>query len=154
MIRVEDCDPDHPDAVALILALSSRLTTITGSGGQASFDAEDVRGPGAAFLMARDGGGQAVGCGAFRPLQPGVAEIKRMYAAVAGQGVGAAVLSALETRAHGMGYREAWLETRRVNTRAVGFYVRAGYREIPAYGRYVGRPEAICLAKSLAAISA
>lgn len=153
MIRVEDCDPDHPDACPLLDALSARLADITGSSGRASFNAEDVRGAGAAFLLARDGQGAAVGCGALRPLEPGVAEIKRMYAAVAGQGVGAAVLAALEARAKALGYVEVRLETRRVNTVAVGFYRRAGYCEIPPYGRYVGRPEAVCFGKPLVVAS-
>lgn len=99
MIHIEDADPDHPAARALIAALSQRLAAITGSSGQASFDADDVRGPGAAFLLARDEQGRPIGCGALRPLQPGVAEIKRMYAAVSGQGIGSAVLAALEARA-------------------------------------------------------
>ncbi|WP_306002634.1 GNAT family N-acetyltransferase [Brevundimonas sp. C43] len=147
MIRVEDADPDHADASVLIAALSQRLAAITGSSGQASFDADDVRGPGAAFLLARDEQGRPIGCGALRPLQPGVAEIKRIYAAVSGQGIGSAVLAALEARAKSLGYEEIRLETRRVNTTAVGFYGRAGYRECPPYGRYIGCPEAICFAK-------
>lgn len=154
MILIEDADPDHPDARALIAALSQRLAAITGSSGQASFDADDVRGPGAAFLLARDEQGRAIGCGALRPLQPGVAEIKRMYAAVTGQGVGSAVLAALEAKAKSLGYGEIRLETRRVNTAAVGFYLRAGYRGIPPYGRYVGRPEAVCFAKPIGSTSA
>lgn len=154
MILIEDADPDHADAKVLIAALSQRLAAITGSSGQASFDEDDVRGTGAAFLLARDEQGRAIGCGGLRPLQPGVAEIKRMYAAVAGQGVGSVVLAALEAKAKSLGYDEIRLETRRVNTAAVGFYLRAGYREIPPYGRYVGRPEAVCFAKPIGSTSA
>lgn len=154
MILIEYPDPDHADARGLIAALSQRLAAITGSSGQASFDEDDVRGPGAAFLLARDEQGRAIGCGGLRPLQPGVAEIKRMYAGVAGQGVGSAVLAALEAKAKSLGYGEIRLETRRVNTVAVGFYLRAGYREIPPYGRYVGRPEAVCFAKPIGSTSA
>lgn len=108
-----------------------------------------MRGPGAAFLLARDKEGRAIGCGALRPLQPGVAEIRRMYAAVAGWGVGSAVLASLEAKAQSLGYDQVRLETRRLNTVVVSFYRRAGYREIQPYGRYVGRPEAICFAKQL-----
>jgi ribosomal protein S18 acetylase RimI-like enzyme len=49
-----------------------------------------------------------------------------------------------------LGYSEAWLETRRVNSRAVNFYLKHGYREIPGFGKYAGLPEAICMAKELA----
>lgn len=43
------------------------------------------------------------------------------------------------------------LETRLVNTRAVHFYERHGYSRIPNYGRYIGRPEAVCFEKTLGA---
>ena len=76
-------------------------------------------------------------------------EIKRMYAKPGTRGVGAALLAHLEREAQGFGYRELWLETRRVNLRAVGFYRAHGYIEIANYGRYVGRAEAICFGKRL-----
>ncbi len=142
-------DPAHPQAVAMQAALSETLAALTGSSGQASFDAADVRGDGAVFLLACDDGGQPQGCGALRPLQPGVAELKRMYAAPGSQGLGARLLAALEQQAQRLGYRAVWLSTRRVNQRAVQFYLRHGYREIPPYGHYVGRSATICFAKDL-----
>ncbi|MCA9916834.1 MAG: GNAT family N-acetyltransferase [Anaerolineales bacterium] len=146
-IRPED--PATPAAIALLQGLSDNLTAITGSSGRASFDPEDVRGPKSLFVLAWDERDQAVGCGSFRPLQPGIAELKRMYALPGTRGVGTAVLQYLEAEAAQMGYAELWLETRRVNLRAVGFYRSRGYKEIPNFGKYVGRPEAICLAKHL-----
>lgn len=91
----------------------------------------------------------ALGCGAYRPIQKGVAELKRMFAIPASKGVGSAVLNDLERRAKADGCRELWLETRLVNSRAVRFYERNGYRRIPNFGKYVGRPEAVCFAKTL-----
>ena len=41
------------------------------------------------------------------------------------------------------------LETRRVNSRAIAFYERSGYGRIAAYGRYIGRPDAVCFGKRL-----
>jgi GNAT superfamily N-acetyltransferase len=90
-----------------------------------------------------------VGCGAYRPLMPGVAEIKRMYAAAGTRGVGAVLLAALEQRARADGYAEARLETRRVNARAIAFYERSGYAPVAPWGRYIGRPDAVCFGKSL-----
>ncbi|HEX9173528.1 MAG TPA: hypothetical protein VF861_12785 [Telluria sp.] len=52
-------------------------------------------------------------------------------------------------RALALGYRALWLETRRVNLRAVGFYAAHGYRPVANYGKYVGRDDAVCLGKSL-----
>ena len=148
-------DPDTPDARRLLAALSQTLADITGSDGQASFDVDDVRGPRARFAVARDARGQAVGCGAFRPVPdrpPGldVAELKRMFALPGTRGVGAALLAYLEAEARRLGYQALWLETRAVNTRAVRFYLASGYVRRPNYGRYLGRDEALCFEKPLA----
>jgi GNAT superfamily N-acetyltransferase len=142
-------DPASAEAHALLESLSLTLQQITGSDGKASFDIRDVQVDGACFAIARSAEGQAVGCGAIRPLEPGVAELKRMFAVPGSRGVGAALLDFLERQAAAFGYREVWLETREVNERAVAFYERHGYRTIPNFGRYVGRPEAVCLGKHL-----
>lgn len=149
MILIEDCDPDNPEARDLMAALSARLREITGASGEASFDVADLRGPGAAFVVARAADGHAVGCGAYRPLEPNAAELKRMYAAQPGLGVGAALLAGLEVRARNEGYEALRLETRRVNLGAVRFYTRSGYAPVASYGKYIGRPDAVCLGKQL-----
>ena len=147
--RVEIADPALPEARALLAALSLTLHQITGSDGQASFDVRDVQGDRACFAIARAGDGTSLGCGAIRPLEPGIAELKRMFAVPGTRGVGSAVLGFLERQALVFGYGQVWLETRRVNERAVAFYDKHGYRPIANFGRYVGRPEAVCLGKAL-----
>lgn len=139
-------DPAHPDAAALLTELNDALARITGCDGRASFHAEDVREPGAAFLVAYRGDAP-VACGGFRPLDCGTAEVKRVYARESGTGL--PLLRALEALAAKLGYTRLVCETRRVNTRAVAFYLRAGWRETEAYGQYVGRLEAICFEKTL-----
>ncbi|WP_296942699.1 GNAT family N-acetyltransferase [uncultured Massilia sp.] len=146
MIACAAADPGGLEARALVAELDAALAAITGDSGASSFDAADVRGAGAAFLVARAADGQPCGCGALRPLAPGVAELKRMYARP-GSGAGRALLAALEAQAVTLGYREIRLSTRRVNARAVGFYLRHGYAPIDAYGRYAGREVSICLGK-------
>jgi ribosomal protein S18 acetylase RimI-like enzyme len=141
-------DPDSADSRTLLTELGAALAAITGSDGAASFDAADVRGERACFLVARAADGLAVGCGALRPLGDGVAELKRMYARP-GSGAGRFILDALERQAAAFGYAQVWLETRRVNTRALGFYEKHGYGVIPHYGKYVGRLDAVCLGKQL-----
>lgn len=149
MYHVVPEDPESPDARSLIDSLSKALHAITGDSGRSSFDPADVRGERALFVVARDAQGRAVGCGAFRPLHAHVAEVKRMHALEGTRGVGTTVLRHLEAAATAMGYREFWLETRRVNTRAVAFYVDRGYSPITSFGPYTNRPEAICLGKRL-----
>ena len=127
MITVAPADPRAPEAARLLDALSDTLARITGSTGRASFDASDMDGESALFVLARDDHGQAVGCGAYRPLEPRIAEIKRMYAVPGTRGVGAAMLAYLEGRAREDGYAEAWLETRLVNERAVRLWQAMGF---------------------------
>jgi len=143
-------DPDSSEARLLIGELEAALAALCGDSGAGSFDPAGVRGPGAVFLIARDGQGAALGCGALRPLAPAVAELKRMYARP-GSGAGACLLAALEAQAAAFGYREVCLSTRRVNVRALAFYARNGYGTAENYGRYAGREESVCLCKRLPA---
>jgi GNAT superfamily N-acetyltransferase len=149
MFRIEPEDPGSPISVALLDSLSDTLSKITGDSGRSSFNPDDVRGPRSLFVVARDPSGVAVGCGAFRPLQGDVAELKRMYAVPGSAGVGTALLGYLEEAAKRVGYSELWLETRRVNTNAINFYLKRSYTLIPNFGRYVGNTAAVCLAKRL-----
>lgn len=148
-MHISAISPTHPDALPLLNALSDTLASITGDSGRNSFDPSDVTVAGAAFVVAYADHGRPVGCGAYRPLGDGVAELKRMFAQPTSKGVGAAILEHLEKLAAEDGYRELWLETRVVNVRAVSFYERNGYRVIPNFGKYVGHPEAVCFAKTL-----
>jgi GNAT superfamily N-acetyltransferase len=145
-------DPGTPDAIALVDELSAALAAITGDSGRSSFDIEDVRAARARFVVARNASGHAVGCGAFRPLADGIAdiaEVKRMFARPGNPGTGSALLAFLETEAAALGYRVLWLAARAVNQRAVGFYLARGYALTPNYGKYAGNAEAVCLGKQL-----
>ncbi len=149
MVNIINEDPASDTAASLIAALSATLATITGDSGAASFDPGDVRGSRARFVVARSAAGAPVGCGALRPIDDAVAELKRMYAVPGSAGVGAAILAHLESEARVLGYRQLCLETRMVNRKAVAFYEKHGYSRIPNYGKYAGRAEALCFAKSL-----
>ena len=150
--RIRPVDPASPAAEALMLQLDQRLSAISGDSGRSSFDADSARGERALFVIAEDPqSGAGLGCAALRPLpQGGVAELKRMFAVDGSRGVGSALLRHLEQQALDLGYREVWLETRRLNERALAFYRRHGYAEIPGYGRYAERADSICLGKLLA----
>jgi ribosomal protein S18 acetylase RimI-like enzyme len=144
VIDVMAADQASSDAVALMRELSGVLHGITGDGGGGSFDPAAC----SVFAIARDGTGQAVGCGALCAIDNETAEIRRMYAR-SGSGAGAALLAFLEARAAALGYRSVWLETRKVNLRAVRFYDAQGYLRMPNFGRYVGNDAAVCFGKRL-----
>lgn len=149
---VAAADPEQAEAVLLLAELDSELQAITGDSSRTHFRADDVRGAGGRFALARDASGQALGCGALRPLgeaADGVAELKRMYARPGTKGVGSALLAWLEAEARCIGYRALRLETRVVNTRAVQFYQAHGYRRIENFGRYADNAAAACFEKLL-----
>ncbi|MEA4531433.1 GNAT family N-acetyltransferase [Klebsiella pneumoniae] len=152
MTTVEKSDPFSAESLRLTDALSSALAAITGDGGRTHFRMDDVTGPRAVWAIARNGAGEAVGCGAIRPFEGNdgdIAELKRMYSTGQSPGTGTAVLTFLEASAAALGYRQIWLETRRVNLRAVAFYLNRGYVVIDNYGPYVGRDDAVCFARVL-----
>lgn len=151
-VLVRSCDPDSADACLLVEELSAALAAITGDSGASSFSVADVRVERSVFAVAHDGAGRLLGCAALRPLEgdtEGIGEVKRMYARPGTRGVGAALLAFVESQAAVFGYTALWLETRKVNLRAVTFYQRHGYAQVDNYGKYVGRDDAICLGKTL-----
>jgi putative acetyltransferase len=92
------------------------------------------------FFLARRQG-TAVGCGGVA-LFPEYAEVKRMYVhhTARGQGVADAILARIEQEAGSAGLSVLRLETGVRQVAAMRLYVRAGYRECPAFGAYALKP--------------
>ena len=90
--------------------------------------------PAGAFLIARRHG-KAVGCGALKTLEPGVALITRMWVRPKARrmGVGTGVLAALEVRAVQLGFDRVRLDTNRVLLEAQALYRKEGYQEVPRF---------------------
>ena len=143
MITVEKSDPFSSESHRLIEMLSAELAAITGDSGKSNFTVK------ALWVLAKNTHGEAIGCGAIRPITQNIAELKRMFSDRSVPGVGGALLTFLETSAKDMGYSELRLETRHINHRAVNFYEKNGYIRIENYGPYVGRTEAVCFSKAL-----
>ncbi|MEC4016982.1 GNAT family N-acetyltransferase [Streptomyces sp. H27-D2] len=100
----------------------------------------------AAFFVAREEDGTAVGCGGLRRLEEGVGEVKRMYVAPAwrGSGIALCLLRALEDWARGQGWTSLRLETGDSQPDAVRFYTRSGYDRIPNFGVYADVESSLC----------
>ena len=91
--------------------------------------------PPTGLLLAASHDGALAGCGGFRVLSPGVAELTRVYLRpeLRGRGGGVALLTELERAAVGMGLTAARLDTRKDLVEARRLYARNGYVEISAY---------------------
>jgi putative acetyltransferase len=99
--------------------------------------------------------GRVVACGAWQALEPGVAELKRMYVrpAYRGRGIARQLIVALEEEALAADRPVLRLETGTYLPAAIGLYRSAGYVPIPVYGEYAGNPYSVCFEKSLAVTS-
>jgi putative acetyltransferase len=154
-LEISLADPREPEAAALIGAMTAEVTAIYDHkiDGAGNFKPEDVLVPGSGFLLGRIGS-QAVACGAYRPLAPGVAEIKRMFVALEhrGRGYSKSMLTTLERMARENGYETVRLETRPKQAAAIALYEGLGYVRIPNYGMYEGKQDCLCYEKPLSAL--
>lgn len=118
--------------------------------GSGHFRPEDVAGPRSVFLIGRLED-RPVACGAVRPLEGGVGEVKRMYVepGVRGRGYSRRLLAALEDAARSIGYVALRLETGDRQPEAIRLYESAGYRRIEPFGIYVGSRRSVCFEKRL-----
>ncbi|MCV2393318.1 GNAT family N-acetyltransferase [Actinotalea sp. M2MS4P-6] len=90
--------------------------------------------PRGAFLLA-EVGGDPIGCGGVRMLDPERAEVKHLYlrAEQRGRGWGRALLAALEAEAVSLGAVTVVLDTNDTLPAAQSLYRSAGYREVERY---------------------
>ncbi|MDR3688485.1 MAG: GNAT family N-acetyltransferase [Fimbriimonas sp.] len=78
---------------------------------------------------------QPVACGAMRPLEPGICELKRIYvrASHRGSGLGKSITCDLMARAGAQGYEVIRLDTLRRLVPALSLYESLGFSEIQPY---------------------
>ncbi len=147
-ISIKVINPDDEKAASILEELSANLYLRFGSDGRNSFT--DWQNNNAKFVfVTAELNNEIIGCGAIRPIEGNIGEVKRMYSKFRGKKIGQTILAFLEKEAKQIGFTELVLETRVKNIEAVEFYKKQQYNIIPNYGKYIGRPEAICFGKSL-----
>lgn len=149
---------DHPDAVRLTEEVQAVYRERYGGEDATPMDPREFAPPCGLFLVGYVDG-SAVACGGWRArggpedpsLQPGDAEVKRMYVTGAhrGRGHARAVLAELERTAAAAGRRRLVLETGTLQPEAIMLYTSAGYEPIPPFGAYRDSPHSRYYAKPL-----
>lgn len=141
---------NHPDSVALRSEQRAEIERRYGNPDSEPGPAptsDDI----AAFVVAYDDKGTAIGCAGLRERDASEAEIKRMFVLPAhrGTGVSTALLGELEQFGRERGYTRLVLETGTEQPDAVRFYEREGFTRIPNFGYYVGSAHSLCYEKVL-----
>lgn len=150
-LEVAPVSPTSDEAAGLIEEMTSELAGMYehAEDGTGDFRPEEVL-PNSVFLLGSVNGEPAA-CGAIRPLEAGVAEVKRMFvrANFRGQGFSRQILQALESAAVRLNYKAVRLETGDRQTSAISLYETSGYRRCAPFGKYVESTQSICFEKSL-----
>jgi putative acetyltransferase len=142
--------PDQPEVIALIAALDAYQDGLYPPESRHALDLTAVEAAQVLFAVAREAGGDAVGCAAI-VLGAEAGELKRLYVNphCRGQGVATRLLDALESRALQEGCTLLQLETGPFQPEAIAFYERLGYARRGPYGHYRDDPLSVFMEKRL-----
>ena len=143
-------DPASDAARALLTELDDYLLTLYPSGIKHGLDAESLQERSVTFFMASLEG-RPVGCGAYKLLEPGTAEVNLMYLrpTLRGRGYGKLILSAIEQSARHAGVHRLLLETGKYQEEALGLYERFGFRDGPPFADYRPDPLIVFFEKTI-----
>jgi putative acetyltransferase len=149
-VTIQREDPGQPDVRDLIDALDGLMTGLYPAESNHLLDIETLQRPDIHFFVARYDA-VAIGCGAYRALEPLHGEIKRMFVTPVARGMrlGHRLLLHLETDAFIVGIRRLSLETGIHQPEAIGLYRRAGYLNCPPFGGYQPDPLSLFMTKTL-----
>jgi GNAT superfamily N-acetyltransferase len=136
MIEFRREPASSPAACALLSAMENEMVALYSMPGMptSASAAELEPANGGAYVVGWEEG-RAVAGGALKRLEPGVAEIKRMYVMpdARGRGLARRLLAAIEDTARELGYERVRLDTGASQPHARALYESSGYGDIPDY---------------------
>ena len=142
-------DIHHPNFQEMVQLLDAELRSMYGDQ-QDDFDPhnklkEDTR------VLVIKSNDQTIGCGAFRPMDDNVAEVKRMFVHPEhrGKGLSKLILNELESWIKEQQYTYIKLETGSKNIAALSLYPATGYEPIEPFGPYQDLPDSFCFGKKI-----
>jgi GNAT superfamily N-acetyltransferase len=140
-VRIGPAGLDDPAVKDLIELIQGEYVVRYGGPDDAPIDPAEFAPPEGMFLVATIDG-EPAGCGGWRSLGDGRAEIKRMFTVgrFRNRGVARAVLAELERTAAAVGIGQLVLETGTVQPEAIALYASSGYELVDGFGYYAGAP--------------
>ncbi|HTQ14723.1 MAG TPA: GNAT family N-acetyltransferase [Rhizomicrobium sp.] len=152
-ITVEN--PLQADVRALIAELNEHLLALTPPEFSFHMTVEEMALPDTTVWVARDGG-RAIGCGALKRHEGGVAEVKRMYTRpeCQGRGIGGQILAEIEKQARAEGFARLVLETGDRHPAAWRIYERGGFTRCGVVLDYPDSEWSVFYEKPLRAVAA
>lgn len=140
--EIRPADPDDPAALYCLSAYFQLLCDKVAGVTPALFPLPDphsdtYRPPHGQFLIAYSDT-MPIGCVSLRPLEPDVAEVKRLWVApdARGQGLARRLMNAIESEARALGYNRLKLDTNAALPEAIALYRKTGWAETAAYSKF------------------
>lgn len=147
MITIQRTDSSNEDFIHLVRFLDKELAGRDGAehGFYAQFNKIDAL----KYVVVAYDEKKAVSCGAIKPFEEGIMEVKRMYTLpeFRGKGIASVVLRELEQWTKELQMKKCVLETGIRQPEAIALYTKNGYSRIPNYGQYAGVENSVCFEK-------
>lgn len=149
-VRLRALPYDDPLAQELVEQVQQEYVARYGGRDGAEVEPAEFVPPRGLFLAA-EMDGEPVGSGAWRSVDDGVAEIKRVYVAPAfrRRGLAQLIVAVLESSAAEAGCRSVVLNSGVRQPEALALYRQLGYGPVSGYGVYACAPGAVFLGKEL-----
>ncbi len=149
-ISIEPEDPRQADIRGMIAESDAMMQALYPAESNHLVDVDALAGSDTVFLAARRSG-TLLGSIAFRIIDPGHAEMKRLFVQreARGIGLGRRLVEALEDAARLRNIDRISLETGIRQPEAIGLYRTSGYQECQQFGSYQADPLSLFMTKRL-----